>query len=130
MEKDWTDKMSVAEYNKLCDYCRENGYNEYHKGFKLHNKGYEYDKGLSDFTKGVKGGSPALAISIVSIGNTFLGTNSPYRVVQVELKLTNMHHTGFANGITIRKFVTTVDQFIEFTNKITDLEKLAKEFKI
>lgn len=30
MEKDWTDKMKVAEYNKLCDYCRENGYYENH----------------------------------------------------------------------------------------------------
>ena len=130
MNKDWTDKMKVAEYNKLCDYCRENGYYENHKGFKLHDKGYEYDKGLSDFVKGIKEDNPCLVICVVSIGNTFLGTNSPYRVVQVELKLTNMHHTGFANGITIRKFVTTVAEFIEFTNKITDLEKLAQEFKV
>ena len=130
MNKDWTDKMKVAEYNKLCDYCRENGYYENHKGFKLHDKGYEYDKGLSDFVKGIKEDNPCLVIGVVSIGNTFLDTNIPYRVVQVELKLANMHYTGYANGITMRKIVTTLDEFIEFTNKITELEKLAKEFKI
>ena len=41
-----------------------------------------------------------------------------------------MHHTGYANCITMSKIVTTLDEFIEFTNKITDLEKIAKEFKI
>ena len=130
MEKDWTDKMKVAEYNKLCDYCRENGYYETYKGYKWHDKGYEYDKGISDFVKGIKKDNTCLVIGVVSIGNTFLDTNIPYRVVQVELKLSDIHHTGFANCITISKIVTTLDEFIEFTNKITDLEKLTKEFKI
>lgn len=130
MEKDWTDKMKVAEYNKLCDYCRENGYYETYKGYKWHDKGYEYDKGISDFVKGIKKDNTCLVIGVVSIGNTFLDTNIPYRVVQVELKLSDIHHTGFANCITISKIVTTLEEFIEFTNKITDLENLAKEFKI
>ena len=46
------------------------------------------------------------------------------------MKISNIHHTRFANCITISKIVTTLDEFIEFTNKITELEKFAKEFKI
>lgn len=138
-EQNWTDKMKMSEYEKLCEYCKKNGYKARSKEIKLHERSRVIDKDIYDFFKkcderptdlSVLYSKPHTDIEVRCVSSSFVNTHINFMYVQVFLRRWFQHSSGFGNRIETCKMITTLDEFVEYTNKADKLTELFNDFNL
>lgn len=108
-ERDY-EGMSKEDYDKLCAYCNENGYEEDHDDFS---------KLVDDVDCG------SVLISIIAFKNH---DGNPKRYcVGVAIAVGDIGGF-FYDEIQVQKYVSSFDEFIDFISDVDKLKRMYKEF--